>query len=365
MHALMPGSPFLVRVPSALAAALTTVLSALIAREIGGSARAQWIAAAGTACAGVALAVGHFVTTTTFDVLDTTAFLWLVTRAVVRNSGPALLAAGVVVGLGTEAKPQVGLVAAIVVALLLVVGPRRPLRSWWMAGGVAAAVALAAPYAVWQQLHGWPQLTVAHAVAGDAEGGRIGFIPFQLLLVSPVLVPVWVAGLVAPFRRAGLRALRFLPLGYGVLGIAYLAGNGKAYYLASIYPALLGVGALPTADWTAARAARRSLLAIALVLSAGVSGLIALPLLPDRSLQGSFVMAVNPDQGETVGWTRFVRTVATAWRKVPRDTAIFTSNYGEAGAVDVLGRTLGLPHAYSGHNGFSEWGPPPARDRNA
>ena len=44
-----------------------------------------------------------------------------------------------------EAKPQVGLVAVVVVAALLVVGPRWPLRSWWTAGGVAAAVVLAAP----------------------------------------------------------------------------------------------------------------------------------------------------------------------------------------------------------------------------
>jgi hypothetical protein len=31
----------------------------------------------------------------------------------------------------------------------------------------------------------------------------------------------------------------------------------------------------------------------------------------------------------------------------------------------VLGGKLGLPHAYSGHNAFGEWGPPPARDGHA
>ena len=80
-------------------------------------------------------------------------------------------------------------------------------------------------------------------------------------------------------------------------------------------------------------------------------------------------MALNPDQGETVGWPRFADTVARAWRSIPpaerRRTAIFTSNYGEAGAVDLLGRSRGLPRAYSGHNGFSEWGRPPDTDTNA
>ena len=37
---------------------------------------------------------------------------------------------------------------------------------------------------------------------------------------------------------------------------------------------------------------------------------------------------------------------------------ILTNNYGEAGALELLGN--GLPPVYSGHNGFWYWGPPPA-----
>jgi hypothetical protein len=362
MHELAPGSLLVLRLPSALAAAATTILAAVIAREVGGGRRAQIIAAACTASSGFALAVGHFVTTTTFDLLSTTVLVWLVIRAVLRNSGAWMLAAGVVAGIGFEAKPQVGVVACAVVATLAVAGPRRLLRSWWTAGGIVAAIALAAPYLIWQQQHGWPQLTVAGNVAGSAEGGRIGFVPFQLVMVSPVLIPVWIAGLLAPFRRAALRDLRFVSLTYAVLAVAYIAGNGKAYYLASLYPALIGLGALPTAEWTARRPSRTRTLAAAIALSAAVSGLIALPLLPVRHLQGSVVMALNPDQGETVGWPRFVATMSVAWRRIPpaerEHTAIFTGNYGEAGAVDLLGHSL--PRAYSGHNGFSEWGEPPA-----
>ena len=42
-----------------------------------------------------------------------------------------------------------------------------------------------------------------------------------------------------------------------------------------------------------------------------------------------------------------------------------TGNYGEAGAIDRYGPSLGLPQAYSGHNNFWLWGPPPAADRSA
>jgi hypothetical protein len=369
MYSLGSGSLFLVRLPSALAAGATTLLAALVAREIGGGRRAQLIAAGCTAVSGFALAVGHFVTTTTFDLLSTTVFLWLVVRALARREAWLLLPAGLVVGIGFEAKPQVGIVALVAAAALLATGPRWPFRSWWTVAGAAAAVALAAPYLVWQQQHGWPQVTVAGNIGGSAEGGRIGFVPFQLLLVSPVLVPVWVAGLLAPFRREALRALRFLPMTYLALLLIYVVGNGKAYYLGSLYPVLLGLGAAPVADWTLRSRRHVSLLWAAIGFSAVVSAFIALPLLPERSLQGSVVMAINPDQGETVGWPRFVDAVAAAWRRLPpaerARTAIFTANYGEAGAIDLLGRRRSLPRAYSGHNGFSEWGRPGHADARA
>lgn len=377
MQVLAPGSLTVLRLPSALAAAVATFVAALVAREVGGGRLGQLLAAGCTAVASIVVVTGHFVTTTTFDVLTTSLFCWLMVRAVLRRSERCLLLAGVTVGIGSELKPQIILVAAVVLAALAVVGPRWPFRSRWLAAGVLAAVVLAAPYLAWQATHGWPQLTIAGNIAGSAEGGRVGFLPFQLLLVSPLLVPVWLAGLVTAWRRRSPRgSLRFLTVTYLALVALYLVGNGKAYYLASLYPVLLGVGAVPVADWTVAgrrstrpSQTRRAGLLAALGLSGAVTAYIALPLLPAADLQGSAVMAVNPDQGETVGWPDFVTTVATVWRDLPAvqrsRSVIFTENYGEAGAIDLLGRADGLPAAYSGHNGFGEWAIPPTNRTTA
>ena len=369
MNAIAPGSLFLLRTPSALAAGATTLLAGLVAREVGGGRDAQLIAAACTAVSGFSLAVAHLVSTTTFDMLSTTVFGWLAVRATVRREGAPLLLAGLVVGVGCLAKPQVGLVAIAMVGAVALLGPRSLLRNRWAAAGALCALGLAAPYIVWQASHGWPQATVASNIAGSQEGGRVGFLPFQLVMVSPVLIGVWIAGLAAPFRQTSLRDLRFIPAGYALLALAYIIGNGHAYYLASLYPLLLGLGAPSTARWLRGHSGRRTALVVAILASAAINAVIALPLLPERDLQGSVVMALNPAQGETVGWPRFVQTVAGAWRRLPpavrRHTALFTANYGEGGAIDLLGARYGLPRAFSGHNGFSEWGIPPSTDTHA
>ncbi len=97
--------------------------------------------------------------------------------------------------------------------------------------------------------------------------------------------------------------------------------------------------------------------------------MIGLDVLPVRELRGSVVLKLNPDAGETVGWPRFSDTVAAVYRSLPASTrartAIFTHNYGEAGAIAHYGPALGLPYPYSGHNGWALWGPPPNSDTTA
>ncbi len=39
------------------------------------------------------------------------------------------------------------------------------------------------------------------------------------------------------------------------------------------------------------------------------------------------------------------------------DCVIGASNYGEAGAIDFLGKQYGLPNAISSHNNYWYWGP--------
>ena len=150
-----------------------------------------------------------------------------------------------------------------------------------------------------------------------------------------------------------------------MLAVVFIASGGKPYYLAGTFPLLLAAGAQPTLEWTrrGRPRVRRALLGAAVVLSL-TSLPVVLPLVPVRDLHRTSIVKLDYDVGEEVGWPTFVHEIAEDFDSLPaarRQAAIvLTSNYGEAGAVDHYGSADGLPAAYSGHNAFWYWGPPPA-----
>ncbi len=140
---------------------------------------------------------------------------------------------------------------------MLVAGPRAALRDPWLWAGAAIAALLWAPNLVWQALHGWPQLELSAAIAAGSSGTSEPwwlFLPYQLVLVSPVLVPVWVAGWWRLARDPALRAARAFAVAYPLLALVFMATGGKPYYLAGLYPVLLAAGAEPTLRWVRRRA---------------------------------------------------------------------------------------------------------------
>ena len=307
------------------------------------------------------LFAGHLLSTSTFDLLAWTAITWLAVRAVRTGENRLWLAAGVVLGVSLLNKPLPAFLAVGLLAGVVVAGPRRLLRNPCVWGGTAIALVLFSPWIVWQASHGWPQLTVARSIAGGHSGSSEPWwavVPFQLLLISPLLAPIWIAGLVRLFRDPELRELRFLAWAWVILAVIFMATGGKPYYISGLMPALLGAGSISVDAWLdrGREGARRALLLGALVLSGGVAVLISLPVQPVRDA-GQAISEVR----ETIGWPEFARTVAGVYRRLHDrgQAVILTGNYGEAGAIDHFGPELGLPQAYSGHNAFGYWGPPP------
>jgi hypothetical protein len=364
MSAISPGSLVVLRMPSVVASGVTVVVTALIARELGGSRGGQLLAAGGAATATLVQAAGHLLSTTTFNLSIWTLLSWLIVRTLRTANVRLWLLIGLVTGVGLNDSNLIAFLMAGVVLGILVAGPRRIFRSPWPYLGGVLAVLLWTPYLVWQARHGWPQIAIARNIANGGSGTsapRWQLLPQQLVLVSPYLAPVWIAGLIRLLRNPSFAWCRALGVAWFFVAAIFLGTGGKPYYLASMLPLLLAAGAEAVIAWVGAQQWRRVLLGVAFALSLA-SLPVTLPLLPLSALHKTPIVDVNYDAGETVGWPRMVSEIAAAYRTIPEPqrsvTVLLGSNYGEAGAIDRYGRALGLPHAYGVQNAYWLWGPP-------
>jgi 4-amino-4-deoxy-L-arabinose transferase-like glycosyltransferase len=345
----------LLRVPSLLAACLLVVLAALTARLCGGDRRAQVLAAVVTGTSVVVIAVGHRLTTQTFDMVAWSA-LALVAGHALRDERPRLwLLAGVIAGVGLNAKHDVAVaLLGILVGIALTRPVRWHLRSPWLWLGGVVALALWLPNLLWQAAHGWPVFELSADIADEygGIGGTVEYLLISLVMFSPLMTVVWLAGLRGLFRREEWRLLRPIAWMFVVTFVFFLFTHGKAYYLAGAVLPLLAAGCVVAAE----RFRRLVAVGVVLALSALVAWPAMVPVLPTRTYATSFYTAIDQDQLETIGWPEFVATVRTALAPLPDSAVVLTGNYGEAGALEWYGVRAPV---YSGHNGWGDWGPPP------
>jgi hypothetical protein len=265
------------------------------------------------------------------------------------------VAIGAAVGVALTNKWLIPLLVLALGVSLIMVGPRGILRTWWLAAGIAVALVISMPILIWQAKHGFPLLTVARGISDvDGTENRLLFVPLQLMYLSPVLLPVLVAGFLALWRD---RRFRAIALSYPVLCAVSLVVGGKSYYTMPLLLLLLAAGAEPAWRWALRH---RALAAGAAVAGAVLSIVGTLPVLPISALTP--VLAINKEQGEQVGWREFAASVAHAHNQADPEAVIFTRNYGQAGAVERYGPEFGLPQPYSGHMSYADWGPPPPSD---
>jgi hypothetical protein len=360
-RAVFGDTPAGLRVPATLAFAAWVVVVALVARELGGQKRAQVLAAGLAALGAQALAVGHMVSTATFDLLTWLVICWLVLRLLRSGNGRWWLAIGVAVGIGLLNKYLVALLVVVLLTAILASGPRRVLRSVWLPVGAIVALAVALPNLGWQFDHGWPQLTVAEGISeDDGAENRALFVPYQLIYLSPLFAPVWVAGWLWLWRDPALRWARAMAVAYPLLCMLVLGLGGKGYYAVPLLVVLLAAGCVPLLGWLRSRS-RIALLTTAAILTAAINAAVTLPVLPPTALD--IPQAMNKEQGEQIGWPELADAVRDGWSAVPVDerarAVVLTQNYGEAGALDRYGPERGLPRPYSAHMSYADWGQPP------
>jgi Dolichyl-phosphate-mannose-protein mannosyltransferase len=346
---------------SALAQAVSVVLTGCMAKDMGGGRAAQVVAA----CASIpfSLGVGALMQYMTFDY-----FAWLLTAfclvRLLKSSNPRyFLLVGASIGLGMLAKYTMLFFAIGVLAGLVFTSARKYFRTIWPWLGLLISLVIVAPNFLWQLRHHFVTYDFLRFIhqRDVAEGLTRSFLPDQLEMTL-LSFPLWIVGLYFCLRTREGRNFRALACAFLVTLVLFVLAKGRGYYLAPAYPMLYAAGGVWVERWlstlNAARAqAVRAAVAAALALSILGAMAVALPLAPIHSRWFRLADKVNMTLRDEIGWEDLVSTLAQVRDSLPAESraqlGILAENYGEVGAINLYGPSRGLPRAISGVN--SSW----------
>ncbi len=375
-----------IRMLSALAGAARVFLTGLLAWSLGGRRPAQALAMLGVLLAPQFLALDSFLSMNSFESL-----FWmccLLTLILLLRGYSQLgcwIAFGIAGGVGLLNKPSMTFFLVALLVGLLLTPQRRLLQTRWAAIGVVLLVLIALPHLLWQIANHWPTLEFLHNGRVENKNIALAPLPFlgkQILNLGPLAIFLWVPGLIWLLRSSRAKTFRWLAYTYFIFLATMMALHAKDYYVVPIYPVLFAAGGIAwESRFSNRRAVQTGRIFAFPVYEATliVASLIALPMAipvmePDTWLAYTKATHLYDTGGNTenassgvlpqfyadrFGWQEEVDQVTRVFHSLSpedqRKVTIMASNYGEAGAINILGH--GLPTAISGHNNYWLWGP--------
>ena len=247
----------------------------------------------------------------------------------------------------------------------------------WLALLIAVIIFL--PHVIWQIQNDFPTLEFIRNALKDKYvlQSPMDFFRSLILMENPITFPLWILGLYYLFFYKGLKQFRIFPIIFvTVLIILLLNPSSKAEYLSSSFPILFVGGGLFLENLFEGKKLfwPKPAIFVVLALSIWIAPL-AVPVLPLKSyIKYAEFFGIKPSSSEKkelgklpqffadmFGWKEMTEQVVNTYNKLTSEEkqtcVIYCGNYGEAGAINFLGKKYHIAPAISGHNNYYLWGP--------
>jgi len=375
-------SLFALHILPALSAAALVWTVGSITREMGGRRFAQGLSALAVLATPAYLLDHHILHLVAFEPLLWAGCAYFAVRAIRRKAPENWLWFGAIAGLGLENKYTFAVLLFGLLLGLLLTPARKSFSSWQLWAGAGLALLLFAPNLLWEIVHhfpflAWRKYIMAHPEVQTFNYSVFDFAGKQVMYTLPVFF-LWIAGIWFFLFSARGRQFRFL--GFAILVVLGVCScSGKPYYAIPVYAIAFTGGAMFVESLTEGTERQWLLRSIVIVMVVAAGAILApcfLPIfpvaqlaryqrslhlpLPIRSESYESQSEVPSELAWELGWDDMVAKVAQVYNALPDaekpKTGIVTGTYGEAGAVDLLGKKYGLPKAICGQLSYHDFG---------
>ena len=372
-------SVFTYRILPALAGTALLALALLGVRALGGGRAAVILTGIAVLSGPLFMRTASLFQPVVFDQLWWTLALYALLRLEQTDDPRWWWVLGLAGGFGLLTKFSIFFIGFGVLVGLLATARRRALfgPGPWIALGLALVIG--SPSLIGQVTLDWP---VVDQFAGLQEGQLARITWGEYLGNQPLMTgPAFLLAVIGAFALIGRGPLvRLRSVGIACVATFLLLGvlHGKPYYVGPVYPILFAAGAVWMEQLARARV-RASLIGSVGVASVAFgiwSAPFGLPVVPPEPMtryaawtgitaatqtNRGTQLPLPQDYADMLGWREKADAVAMVVASLtPAErarTVLYGNNYGQAGALDLYGRRLGLPPVVSFAGSFYLFGP--------
>jgi hypothetical protein len=356
-----------VRLFPTLAGVGILILCCLIAKELGGKSKAILLA-------GICiLAFLPFYRNHTlfqpvaFDQLFWTLGFYFIIKFINSQNKKFLILLGITLGLGLMNKYTIFVWAFGIVIGLFFYQKGTLFKNKWLYISALISLLIFLPNLIWQAQNDFPLLKHLQALNGN-QLGEINPMQFGLEQLNfPFTLIISLFGLVALIVDKNLKKYRTVGIASIVIFSTMWLLNSKAYYVFAIYPVLFAAGVVKIESLLIKKPIWVYVIAIITLVPSIYFIPELTPILPiekyvayaQKEEQNGRV-ELTGDYADMFGWEEQVKLVDSVYQSLsPKEKSncvLWAENYGEAGALQILGKKYNLPNPISRHGSFWTWG---------
>ncbi len=366
------------RVFPALTSGVLVYLTSLLAKELKGGFRAQLISAIGISGTTVLVMAYGFLTPICFDIFFWTLLIFFLVKFINTNSNTYLIFIGLTTGFAILNKYSILFLIIAILLILPFTKHKHIFLNKYLYFSVLISISIVLPNIIWQIVHDFPVFNHMKEL-NRTQLVNVSWITFsieQLLYLLPFTFIV-VPGIVYFLLTKKFREYRFIIVISAVVYTIFIILHGKGYYTAGLFPFFIIAGALFVENIITNRVAFNLVLFLLILLSC-----ILLPLAipvskPNQiiayydgleKITHSDILRRDEDGNyrklpqlfaDMMGWAEVVEMADSAYNLAEdKDKCvIIASNYGLAGAINVIGKAYNLPESLSFCIEYKHWVP--------
>ena len=357
-----------VRLFPTLAGVGILILCCLIAKELGGKFRAILLA-------GICiLAFLPFYRNHTlfqpvaFDQLFWTLGFYFIIKYINSKNKKFLILLGITLGVGLMNKYTI-LVWAFGVFIGLIFYQKGAIfKNKWFYISALISLLIFLPNIIWQAQNDFPLVKHLQALK-NSQLDKINPMEFGLVqLKLPFTLLISLFGLAGFLLNKHLKKYRAIGIATIVIFCTMWLLNSKPYYVFAIYPVLFAGGAVKLEFLLLKRPVWIYLIAAVILVPSLYFIPELTPILPIEKYvdyaqleeEENGRVLLTGDYADMFGWEEQVKLVDSVYQSLDstekNNCVLWAENYGEAGALNILGKKYDLPNVISRHGSFWTWG---------